>query len=363
LAQDEESGDAAALPSVEVMPCLEKCLLFVPSQHINEPLPTWGREAGEYVEALVELRYTVNPDGTVGDIAVERIIGPSDFARHAISAVKGWTFKPATLDGKPVAQSREIVFPFDLVNVSHGARDSVFSAYQKAVKEIEAGDLTDADTELKAQQDKPELTFYERGMMANLQGMIALKNKDYEAASDDVKVATDFYAHQLPPAVAVQLYKTRIVSSLARGDIMDAMGATRRLQKVQGFDPSDPIAKVVSDVRAKLDTTPSFTMSGKIPASANGDALVMYLYRRDFTFQNIKGSLGKFDLNCKQESVQSSVSDAAEWHVPPNWSQCFLLVRGTPGTTFDVVEYSPANSAASAPASSSPPQPASTTKQ
>ena len=46
--------------------------------------------------------------------------------------------------------------------------------------------------------------------------------------------------------------KTRIKASLATGNLMDAMGATNKLKKVSGFDPSDPITRAVADSRARI---------------------------------------------------------------------------------------------------------------
>jgi hypothetical protein len=339
---DDDAVDAGALPSVEVMPCLQKCADFVPAEHLEMPKPSWNVDFGNYSEALVTLRYTIGIDGRVHDAAVLNLKGPKSFSDRALGSLEGWTFKPATLDGNPVAESRILNYVFDVSkNYQAGARPEVYQIYKHAVGLIQAGKYDEAEAGLTQEASKNELNFYERGMMANLLGAIALQRKDYQTASNQVKIATDFYTNQLPPAVTIQLYKSRILSSLAEGNLMDAMGASRKLKDVKGFDTNDPIIKAVTDTRATLDTLPAFSMSGRIPSADDGDGLKLYLYRRDFTFNNIKGSLDTFDLSCKQETVKSQVSDAAEWHVPKNWSQCYLYVRGAPGSTFDVVEFAP----------------------
>src|SRR4051812_31329865 len=83
---DEE--DAAALPSVEVMPCLEKCGSFVPAKHVDQLIPKWDpRHAGTYVEALVRIRYNIGTDGRVHDAAVLNVIRPARLAKIALSAL------------------------------------------------------------------------------------------------------------------------------------------------------------------------------------------------------------------------------------------------------------------------------------
>jgi TonB family protein len=353
-AQDETSTDAGALPSVDVMPCLAKCGVFVPAQHLDKAVASFPRNAlGDFVEGLVRIHYIVGIDGRVHDVTVLDLKGPQIFADSALRSMENWTFKPATLNGQPVAESMILNYVYDIGNIRNGARPDVYSAYQQAIDLIKNNKLDDAAAKLKEQADKHDLNFYERGMMANLLGVIAIQQKDYQEASAQVRVATDFYTKELPPVVTVQLYKTRIISSLAKGDIMDAMGATRRLQQVKGFDSNDPISKAVTDVRAKLDAAPEFSISSQIPLSGAA-AQVFYLYRRDFTFRNIKGGLGKFALNCKQSTVQSDASETAEWHVPHDWSQCYIIVRGTPGTSFDVVEFAPGTPSALPPAPAQP---------
>ena len=65
------------------------------------------------------------------------------------------------------------------------------------------------------------------------------------------------------------------------------------------------------------------------------------LYRRVFTFKDVKGTLDRFVLNCKQQAIESKIADNAEWRIPPNFSECNIRVHGTPGTTFKVVQANP----------------------
>ena len=55
------------------------------------------------IEGSAEVEYTVLKDGRTADIAVVGSEPPGVFARTVRLAVKRWRFKPALLDGKPVA--------------------------------------------------------------------------------------------------------------------------------------------------------------------------------------------------------------------------------------------------------------------
>ncbi|MBS0632820.1 MAG: TonB family protein [Verrucomicrobia bacterium] len=70
------------------------------------PSMRWGDFSG-----VVWLRFIVTPEGRVTHIRVKGAQHP-EFARAAVEAVAQWTFKPAVLDGRPVAvwMNRSVLF-------------------------------------------------------------------------------------------------------------------------------------------------------------------------------------------------------------------------------------------------------------
>ena len=68
-------------------------------RHSVEPVyPEGAKEEGK-----VFLKFVVNVDGSVSDVAVLRAIGPEVFRQAAIDAISQFQFKPAEHNGKPVA--------------------------------------------------------------------------------------------------------------------------------------------------------------------------------------------------------------------------------------------------------------------
>src|SRR5262245_37350554 len=72
---------------------------------IYSPNPAYTREAMRArIEGGVTLAVVIQPDGTVGDVAVVKSLDPTfGLDASAIEAAKKWRFQPATRDGKPVA--------------------------------------------------------------------------------------------------------------------------------------------------------------------------------------------------------------------------------------------------------------------
>lgn len=346
-AQDDNSG----LPAIELLPCVGKCANSSDAEHIRAPTPpypTIGNAAG-YVEGFVSLRYNVGLDGKVSDIATDNVIGPDIFLRNAVDTLKTWTFKPATVNGSPVVQTRGLQVIFEMKGyLKPGGSQKFVADYKAAVELISSGNLDDALAQLTEMNSRAELNFYERGMLANLIAPLMLARKDYLAAREIVEVPSEYYYSELPPAVEFSLLKDRMQADLALGNIGDALQAANTLKKrVRAYDVNDPTLKLVDEARAQTATLPQIVTATRIPASGSGRGAFLLMSHRDFTFQNISGSLDKFQIQCRQATIASKISEAAEWHVPKDWNQCRLFVQGAPGTTFNVVQFASTNPAAS----------------
>jgi hypothetical protein len=292
----------------------------------------------ERLEGFARFTLTITKEGTASDITTVAVVGPKDMVRSALLTLSRWTWKPGTLDGVPVPVNRAVEAKFRMPAESPGARPQTIRSYQQARHAIDESNWQEAKTILDEAQAKRELTLYERGMLANAAAQVALKQNDYFEARRLSIFATAHSYDVLPAQVMISLWQTQIMSSLALGDIVNALNAFDKLKTTRGFDPSSPIVKYLNDTKAKADAMPVFGMSAKIPRADEAESIVLGLYRRTFTFKDVAGTLDKFTLSCKQRAIESKITDNAEWRVPKGWSECDIKVQGTPGTTFKVVQ-------------------------
>jgi protein TonB len=80
---------------------------------ISMPAPAYPQRArSSHVEGVVEVRFTINEDGSVG--SVEALRGPTSLAEAAVEAVKTWQFVPKRCSGKNVRSVERARFPFKL---------------------------------------------------------------------------------------------------------------------------------------------------------------------------------------------------------------------------------------------------------
>jgi TonB family protein len=328
------------LPSYRVLSCATKCANVQPAQAIDKPTPHLPDVENDYtpVEGFVEVRYTIGIDGHVRETSVARLIGPDEFALAATDAVSKRTFKPATVDGKPVETTSTITFDYKLRDAYKGARPDIAGAFNTALHFIREGKLDEALAKLAEAQARKRLNFFERTMIAYAQALAYTERKDYLTALECINLALIHGGADLDPKVRGDAIRLRVKLDMETGAVAAGLAGFEYLKKIAPPAADDPIVDLVAQARANADKAENIFVQGRIPATGISDAWGHTLYRRSYVFANVVGRLDTFRLVCDQESLESPVSAAAEWHVPKDWSNCGVFVRGTPGTTFDLVE-------------------------
>ena len=70
------------------------------------------------------------------------------------------------------------------------------------------------------------------------------------------------------------------------------------------------------------------------------------LLRREFQFENLRGTFDRFELRCAFKRFVAKLNDTSSWKLPSSWGACSLYVFGNEGASLKLVEYSPATAAA-----------------
>jgi TonB family protein len=85
-----------------------------PPRAVSAPPATFSKHAGTNIKGVCVLSVIVEPDGSTSHIRVMKGLG-MDLDEEAIHAVKMWKFKPATLNGKPVAVQIAVEVAFNIM--------------------------------------------------------------------------------------------------------------------------------------------------------------------------------------------------------------------------------------------------------
>jgi Gram-negative bacterial TonB protein C-terminal len=332
-------GSISEPPEVNVLPCIGACANSTGAVPIFTPGGDYsGTEAFQGVDGLAAFLIEVGLDGKVQSIKILQLLGPADLANSARQAVMRWVYKPATLNGKPVVQSRIgtmiFVASHDKIGLHYKARQIYETAYDLVQQQ-----MTDQVYDLiRGFLSTQRMTFFERGMLMNMLAPIELQRGRYLDLLDQVKPTLDFFAWELPSPALQNLLKFRIAADFAVGNAADAVSAADMLHRIVGADPNGVLAQMVQQKLSEIDVHQALATQSRIPAEMDGEGVYLALYRRDFQFRVDSGALTRFSMSCRQQTIESSITEGAEWHVPKDWDDCHLLVEGTPGTTFQLVQ-------------------------
>jgi hypothetical protein len=349
----QEVDDARNRDEVNQLPCNGACAASTPPVAIDRKtlMPDYPnkylREENE-VEALVQLRYTVGTDGVAKDITVFSLLGPQEFADAAIEAVRRTIFKPGTLNGQPVEQRARMmhIFTINLQPRSEtesrvkqpleplGARPEIFADYNAALELIRQGRKDEALVKLTAMDQRTNLNFYERGIIAAAMGDLAASRSDFLEARNLTELYW-LYRDRVSPQTFRRLLRLHLVSDLSTGDPFSAELMIDELKKL-GVRNDDPTIKAAGEDIARLKSKAEVTTARKL--LPNG-ATTFVLHYRSFQIKPVSGSLENVRIGCRQKLVTSPFSDKAEWHVPNNWDDCHVDIEGTPGAVFYVTQF------------------------
>jgi protein TonB len=86
---------------------------------VGGPLPQYPRQAkAAELEGTVVLRIIVLADGSVSKVDV--VSGEEPFVGAAVRAVKAWRYRPAMMEGQPIAVFHTVRIPFTLDDEDEG---------------------------------------------------------------------------------------------------------------------------------------------------------------------------------------------------------------------------------------------------
>jgi protein TonB len=107
----------ASAPAAPAAPPV-KTNVYIPAEYAAaNPKPVYPAMSKRYGDqGTVVLRVFVKADGTAGQVEVRSSSGFPLLDESAKTAVQGWRFRPATSDGKPIADWFLIPIPFKLQN-------------------------------------------------------------------------------------------------------------------------------------------------------------------------------------------------------------------------------------------------------
>lgn len=301
--------------------------------------PTLPLERGQ--EGWVVVSYVVQSDGTVSAPFVVESSGIDEFEAAAVKTVLGWTYEPATQNGKKVQQCEtETKLTFAIETEKRGARRKFMRRYKEIQSLMGSGDIDAAESLLDETMAMGEWNLYEYSRLWLLDSGIANARGDRQAQLDALRKVIGKKGDFVEEDVANAILPIMLQLELSLAQYSDAIETYNEMTKTsQLSEEYQPLVNAINRVLAALDSRQILQSPAEISMCDNCPGRWTYKpLRRDFEFSNVVGKLDEFELRCDWRLFHSAIEDDLSWSIPAEWGKCQLNVYGTPGTTFDFLE-------------------------
>lgn len=131
---------------------------------------------------------------------------------------------------------------------------------------------------------------------------------------------------------------------LKLGYYYDSMLLYKQMLDNHGKKKVSHLTPVTVEIRALLSNERATAAIGQIALVAEEGGMGRWwgdLSKRSFSFDQIEGLLQDFFLICATRRVEAQVRTDLMWTLPDHYGGCRIAVRGTPGTTFRLIEQGP----------------------
>ncbi len=303
------------------------------------------------IEGWVIVGFSVEADGTTGNIEVLESSIDDYFDDAAIEATRLRTYEPAKLADKPVMQGNVTAkYSFLFTSSDGGVGRQFQKAYKKAAGAIEEGDL-----EL-AKRLIDQLDAEERRVLAEVCYLDMLKASYFDKTGDDkdtlryVERALRIADVVASKAIYINLLRQSIVDNAKANNLHTSLERYNTLLEVdKQLDLNDPMHEFARRVERILDGDANIPTMGEITRSCRscetpGEYFWQHiLNRKRFLIDQVTGQLTEVAIICETSTVTVAYQSDTAWTVNKDGGDCSIRVIGDKDTKFRLIELANSN--------------------
>jgi hypothetical protein len=136
--------------------------------------------------------------------------------------------------------------------------------------------------------------------------------------------------------------RLRVGLELSGGHYTEAKAALDDLKKKVGpLKADDPLAVGLGQFSDQIKLPNPLVVPGKLLPWSDDEAKGIWtyiLFRKTISFKDVTGRLDHMHLTCDGQTIDSAVSAEMQWSTQDDPSKCTLIVFGSPGASFSLVQ-------------------------
>lgn len=294
------------------------------------------------IEGWVLLEFDVEPDGTPSHIQVVDAEPQAIFDAASILAVSNWRY-PAIAD-RNISRHFQVEMEF----YAPGSRLIESRNFKKKRKEIEDaindGDLATAELLLPELRNNEASFRIKRYYQAYFEYAIALEKRDLSSAQRALQRTLDSGDLIISRGTRKMHLRQLFLIEARLGYYSLAVAHHEDLQNYENLKRDKEITPFYLDMKSILDGPHPALYKMQIERTClfcQRDELSVDIipYRDEFQIQNIVGELTNMTVQCDDTSEFYLPADPIHFRLPEKGKDCHISIFGTPGTTFDLLEF------------------------
>ncbi|WP_088332504.1 energy transducer TonB [Lacimicrobium sp. SS2-24] len=309
-------------------------------QPIERVLPKYPiSEAKAGKEGWVRVDFVVDEQGQVTDAVVLDSSGVDGFEREALRAVRRWQYEPALVDGEAVQQCYKVQLDFALDRQAQGVTRR-FAATVRAIQQrLEDQQLDEAKAQLDALRARPQWNLTEDGWYWMIEALYQEAVGNVQEQVRSLKRVTGITTRRLPDEQLRYVLQKLFVLQTSQSQFAEALDSYEKLQQVPG---SDEVVAMLAPYVDQIHTAVKSEQPLLVEARVNERRYWQHhLSRSGFELVQISGQLETLDLRCERQLKTYKAVSGVAWHIPASWGECRVMVKGEPGSVFQLLEVPP----------------------
>lgn len=311
-------------------------IMAKPLEPVTLQFPSELRISGN--EGWVQLSYIVDKEGNVKDPIVEASIGGPAFDKTAKEALNSLKYTPATFKGTKVEQavSGEVV-EFLLDQTFEGVDTGYSTAYAEIIVLYQSNDTAGGDDALEKLSKSQDLTIQELSMMELLRSYSAGQRNLPLQQLQHLRNATVRDGMYLPKEMLVTALQTRFALASKYSLFQEAFASYTFLEQIDPLNEKlTTLAMAVVPMQKAIEAGQIIIVEGTIGEHGHWNYIPM---RRIFAFHSAEEGVTEIEPRCDNKNQRFTVNTQNEWKIPDSWGECSIVVYGTPGAKFELMEY------------------------
>lgn len=299
------------------------------------------------VEGWVTVEVTVGIDGKAFNARVIESSIPGVFDEAAIKIVTGYTYEPATLNGKPVEDQVETRQVFLLEDKRDAVSEAFFRRGRGISRALSEGDLETAWKKIEKLEKKRQRMLAELAYLDLYKSVYYRKSGDPEQALESINRALIVADDGVSRLGQSEMLRSAMQLNADLKYYATALQRYRQLEELLGSLPEDdPATKLAMSIKSTI-AGDGLLVSEAVLEPCNGCEDESFTWearpvRKRFRVTDVPGSVSEARLRCGSIVEDFQLQNDKTYVIHVLSDDCHLRVKGEQAARFSFVEL-PAN--------------------